>query len=105
MPGRSLRRHQRPCHVRRRSRRPQASRGARPRRCRRPERQERRGDNDPLRSDDGVEELLQHLEADRKTVAETDAEALEAEIDEAVYDLFELTEDERDVVEEYLKVF
>lgn len=38
-------------------------------------------------------------------MAETDVEELEAEIDEAVYDLFELTEEERDVVEEYLEVF
>lgn len=29
----------------------------------------------------------------------------EAEIDDAVYDLFDLTEDEREVVEEYLEVF
>ena len=42
------------------------------------------------RSDDGVAELLDRLEA---------------EIDRAVYDLFELTEDERGVVEDYLEVF
>ena len=57
------------------------------------------------RSDDGVEELLDRLEADRETVEETNIEALEADIDEAVYDLFDLNEDERDVIEEYLEVF
>jgi len=30
---------------------------------------------------------------------------LEADIDAAVYDLFDLTDDEREVVEEYLEVF
>lgn len=38
-------------------------------------------------------------------MAETSIEELEAEIDEAVYDLFELTEEERRVIEEYLEVF
>lgn len=45
------------------------------------------------------------LEADQGTVAETDIEELEADIDAAVYDLFELTEEERKVIEEYLEVF
>jgi hypothetical protein len=58
-----------------------------------------------LRSDNGVAELLGRLEADRMEVEQTDIEALEADIDEAVYDLFDLTEDEREVVEEYLDVF
>ena len=57
------------------------------------------------RSDDGVVELVDRLEADRMEVEQTDIEALEAEIDRAVYDLFDLTEDEREVVEEYLDVF
>jgi hypothetical protein len=57
------------------------------------------------RSDAGVEELLTRLEEDRERIAETDIDALEAEIDEAVYDLFDLTPDERAVVEEYLEVF
>ena len=57
------------------------------------------------RSDDGVVELLDRLEADRMEVEQTDIEALEADIDEAVYDLFDLTEDEREVVEEYLDAF
>jgi hypothetical protein len=57
------------------------------------------------RSDDGVVELLDRLETDREAVRQTDIEALEAEIDRAVYDLFALTEDEREVVEDYLDVF
>ena len=57
------------------------------------------------RSDDGVVELLDRLEADREEVERTDIEDLEAEIDRAVYDLFALTEDEREVVEDYLDVF
>ena len=57
------------------------------------------------RSDAGVEKLLTRLEEDRERIAETDIDALEAEIDEAVYDLFDLTPDERAVVEEYLEVF
>jgi len=57
------------------------------------------------RSDDGVAALLATLANDRETVAETSIEELEAEIDQAVYDLFELTPEEREVVEEYLEVF
>ena len=45
------------------------------------------------------------MDDDRATVAETRIEELEAEIDEAVYDLFELSDEEREVVEEYLEVF
>lgn len=57
------------------------------------------------RRDAGVEELLDRLTADQERVNETDIAALEARIDEAVYDLFDLTEEERNVVEEYLAVF
>jgi hypothetical protein len=57
------------------------------------------------RSDDGVVELLERLEADRTEVEETDINELEAEIDDAVYDLFDLTAEERGVVEDYLEVF
>jgi hypothetical protein len=35
----------------------------------------------------------------------TDIADLEAEIDEAVYDLFDLNDDERAVIEGYLEVF
>ena len=57
------------------------------------------------RSDDGVATLLDRLEADREEVRQTNIESLEADIDEAVFDLFDLTDDERDVVEDYLEVF
>jgi len=57
------------------------------------------------RSDDGVTELLDRLEADRDEVATTNIEDLEGDIDEAVYDLFDLTGDEREVVENYLSIF
>ena len=56
-------------------------------------------------SDDGVVELLERLKADRSEVEETDIAELETEIDEAVYDLFDLTAEERAVVEDYLEVF
>lgn len=56
-------------------------------------------------SDDGVEELLDRLEDDRQTVDQTDIDELEAEIDEAVYGLFDLTDEDREVIEEYLEVF
>jgi len=56
-------------------------------------------------SDDGVKELLDRLEKDRQEVEQTDIDVLEAEIDQAVYDLFGLTADERAVIEEYLEVF
>mgnify|MGYP006896985172 CR=1 FL=1 len=42
---------------------------------------------------------------DRAAVAATDVEALEREIDDAVYDLFALTDDEREGVEDYLDAF
>ncbi len=57
------------------------------------------------RRDADVAALLDELGEDRRTVEETDIEALEAEIDDVVYDLFDLTKDERRVIEEYLEVF
>ncbi|MFC6825360.1 Eco57I restriction-modification methylase domain-containing protein [Halopelagius fulvigenes] len=56
-------------------------------------------------SDNGVEELLTRLEDDRVEVEQTDIDELEAEIDDAVYQLFDLTDNERQVVEDYLEVF
>jgi hypothetical protein len=52
-----------------------------------------------------VVELLERLEADRAEVKETNIAELEAEIDDSVYDLFDLTAEERAVVEDYLNVF
>jgi len=57
------------------------------------------------RRDEDVAALLAELDDDRTTVEETDIEELEAEIDRVVYDLFDLTQDEREVVEDYLDVF
>ena len=37
--------------------------------------------------------------------SDTNIDDLEADIDEAVYDLFDLTSDEREIVEDYLSVF
>jgi hypothetical protein len=45
---------------------------------------------------------LDALEADRERVESTDIAALEAQIDEAVYELFDLDDEERAVIEEYL---
>ncbi|MDS0221124.1 N-6 DNA methylase [Haloarcula sp. S1AR25-5A] len=56
-------------------------------------------------SRDGVEQLMEELEDDQQTIEDTNIEDLEAEIDQTVYDLFELSEDERQVVEDYLEVF
>lgn len=53
----------------------------------------------------GVEELLSALESDRERVASTDIAELEAQIDEAVYELFDLDQAEREVIEQYLAVF
>jgi len=50
-------------------------------------------------------ELLGRLEADREEIERTNIGDLKVDVDEAVYDLFDLTEDERGVVEEYLDVF
>lgn len=52
-----------------------------------------------------MEQFIESLEADRKTVEETSIEDLEAEIDLTVYDLFDLTDEEREVIEDYLEVF
>ena len=57
------------------------------------------------RSREGVEQLLDSLEEDRKRVRETNIQELEAQIDEIVYDLFDLTQEEREVIEDYLEVF
>jgi predicted DNA binding protein len=56
-------------------------------------------------SDDGVVKLSDRLEDDRKEVKQTDIDELEAEIDEAVYDLFDLTDDEIEIIEDYLEIF
>lgn len=57
------------------------------------------------RDDDDVLALLDEWETDKQVAEETTIEELEAEIDETVYDLFNLTDEEREVIEEYLEVF
>ena len=57
------------------------------------------------RSQSGVEQLIEWLEDDRQAVEETSIEDLETEIDQTVYDLFDLSDDEREVIEDYLEVF
>lgn len=53
----------------------------------------------------GVEQLVEAWEEDKQTVSETDIEDLEAEIDKTVYGLFDLDNEEREVIEDYLEVF
>lgn len=48
---------------------------------------------------------MEALEADRQTVAETNIKDLEDETDQAMYDLFDLTDEERMVIEDFLEVF
>ncbi|WP_418281384.1 Eco57I restriction-modification methylase domain-containing protein [Halorubrum sp. DTA98] len=57
------------------------------------------------RSDEGVVELLEHLEADRVEVEETDIEELEKMVNDVVYDMFGITSAEQDVIEEFLETF
>jgi hypothetical protein len=53
----------------------------------------------------GVEQLMEALEADEQTIEETSIEELETEIDQTVYELFDLTDEDREVIEDYLEVF
>lgn len=57
------------------------------------------------RSNAGVQELLEQYQTDQDVVNSTDLAELEDRIDSLVYDLFSITDDEQDVIEEYLKVF
>ena len=57
------------------------------------------------RSDDELNAPLSRLADDRETIAEPSINEFEAEIDEAVNDLFELTDQAREAVEAYLDVF
>ena len=45
------------------------------------------------------------MSEDKQTIETTSIEKLEAQIDEAVYNLFELTDKERETIEEYLEIF
>ena len=57
------------------------------------------------RSDDGVEELLSRLDDDRDEVAATNTEELERMVNEVVYDMFGITTEEQDVIEDFLETF
>lgn len=52
-----------------------------------------------------MEQLIEGMENDQQMVEETSIEDLEEEIDQTVYDLFDLTTEERMVIEDYLEVF
>jgi hypothetical protein len=56
-------------------------------------------------SREGVEQLMRALRSDQRRVEETDIDDLEADLDEVVYDLFDLSKNEREVIEEYLEIF
>lgn len=57
------------------------------------------------RTDSGCEELLEALESDREKAAEVSVEELEEQIDEAVYELYGLDEDDIEVIERFLERF
>lgn len=54
---------------------------------------------------DGVETLLETLNSDIEDLQRTNIEELEAEINSAVYNLFDLSDEDIAVIEEYLTVF
>ncbi|AQL41468.1 restriction endonuclease [Halorientalis sp. IM1011] len=57
------------------------------------------------RSDAGVETLLEALRSDEATVSETDVDELEALVNDVVYEMFGITPEEQDVIEDYLETF
>ncbi|WEL25925.1 Eco57I restriction-modification methylase domain-containing protein [Haloferax volcanii] len=57
------------------------------------------------RDDRGVETLLEALRSDEETVAETDRDELEGEVNDIVYDIFGITPDEQSQIEKYLDTF
>lgn len=57
------------------------------------------------RKDSGVERLLAALRSDRSTVDGTDNDTLEEQVNDIVYDMFGITLEEQDVIEDYLKTF
>lgn len=57
------------------------------------------------RSDSGVEELLDALQSDETTRAEIDIDELEKVLNGVVYDIFDITPEQQDVIEEYLETF
>jgi hypothetical protein len=57
------------------------------------------------RSDDGVETLLGELRSDEKAVSETDIDELEDIVNDVVYEIYGITTEEQDVIEDYLETF
>jgi hypothetical protein len=57
------------------------------------------------RSDDGVASLMEALRADENVVDETDLDEMEARVNKVVYDLFDISSEQQDVIEDYLETF
>lgn len=57
------------------------------------------------RQNAGVEQLLEEMQSDEDNVVETDTDALEDDVNDVVYEMFSITQDEQDVIEEYLETF
>lgn len=56
-------------------------------------------------SEEGVRQLMDDLESDKESIETTSVEDIQADIDQTVYDLFDLTDDDQEVIENYLEVF
>jgi hypothetical protein len=57
------------------------------------------------RSDEGVHTLLSTLRSDETTVSETNVDELGNVVNDVVYELFEISQEEQDVIEDYLETF
>jgi hypothetical protein len=57
------------------------------------------------RSDKGVETLLETLRSDEASLDERNLDGLEDEVNEVVYEMYGITPEEQDVIEEYLETF
>jgi hypothetical protein len=57
------------------------------------------------RDDEGVEIILDALRSDEATVSETDPDELETQINNIVYDMFDIPPNQQDVIEDYLQTF
>jgi hypothetical protein len=57
------------------------------------------------RSDEGVEILLEALRSDEVTVSEANLDKLEKSVNDVVYDMFDITAEQQDTIEEYLETF
>jgi hypothetical protein len=57
------------------------------------------------RSDKGVEELVGSLRSDKASLEERDLNELEKKVNELIYEMYGITPEEQDVIEEYLEEF